>query len=99
MGKGHLKPWIAAFFLAWTGSVSNAVLKQSGLLKVELTLDDIDATAMGYQAFYPVMPRHFRDTCDRVRWTTADGHLLLWPWRRRQHRSARPAAPGHRRHG
>lgn len=55
MGEGHLKLWIVVFFFAWSGSISSALLKRYGLLKVEVTLDEIDATRMGYQAFYPVM--------------------------------------------
>ncbi len=73
MGEGHLKLWIVAFFFAWSGSISNALLKQSGLLKVEVTLDEIDATRLGYQAFYPVMLGNWG-------WAflAGGGALLLW---------------------
>jgi hypothetical protein len=55
MGEGHIKLWVAAFFFAWMGSIASALLKKSGLLVVEVTLDEIEATQLGYQAYFPVM--------------------------------------------
>lgn len=55
MGEGHLKLWVAVFFFALSGSISSALLKKSGLMVVEVTLEEITATKIGYQAFYPVM--------------------------------------------
>lgn len=55
MGEGHLKLWVAIFFFAWTGSIANALLKKFGWLDSEMTLDLIEATRIGYQAYFPVM--------------------------------------------
>ena len=55
MGEGHIKLWVAGFFFAVSGSISSALLKKSGLMVVEVTIDEFDATKMGYQAYYPVM--------------------------------------------
>jgi uncharacterized membrane protein YedE/YeeE len=55
MGEGHLKLWVAAFFFAWSGSIANAVLKKSGLTAAEMNLDLVEETALGIQAYFPVM--------------------------------------------
>lgn len=55
MGEGHLKLWVAIFFFAWTGSIASALLKQSGWLASEMTLDLIEATRIGYQSYFPAM--------------------------------------------
>ena len=73
MGEGHLKLWVAAFFFAWMGSIASALLKKSGLLAVEVTLDEIEATRLGYQAYFPVM-------LDGWGWAYAAGGLALLVW-------------------
>jgi len=55
MGEGHLKLWVAVLFFAWSGSTTNAVLGKWEILKSEMTLDLVEATTVGYQAFLPVM--------------------------------------------
>lgn len=55
MAEGHLKLWVAVFFFAWTGSVTSALLRQAGLIVKEMTLEEIEETRLGYQAYFPVM--------------------------------------------
>ena len=55
MGEGHVKLWVAMFFFAWSGSIASALLHESGLTVSEMTLDEIEATRLGYQAYFPVM--------------------------------------------
>jgi len=73
MGEGHIKLWVAAFFFAVSGSISSALLKKSGLMVVEVTIDEIDATKMGYQAFYPVMLNNWG-------WALLAGGAALLVW-------------------
>ena len=73
MGEGHIKLWVAAFFFAVSGSISSALLKKSGLMVVEVTIDEIDATKMGYQAFYPVMLNNWG-------WAMLAGGAALLVW-------------------
>ncbi len=55
MGEGHIKLWVAAFFFAWGGSVSSALLRKTGWLVAEMNLDLVEETRIGYQAYFPVM--------------------------------------------
>jgi uncharacterized membrane protein YedE/YeeE len=55
MGEGHLKLWVAGFFFAWSGSIASALLTKSGWLAVEVTLEEVEATKFGYQAYFPVL--------------------------------------------
>ncbi|MBI5920865.1 MAG: YeeE/YedE family protein [Betaproteobacteria bacterium] len=55
MGEGHLKLWVAAFFFAVSGSISNALLKKSGLMVQEVMIDETVSTQMGIQAYFPLM--------------------------------------------
>jgi len=55
MGEGHVKLWVAVFFFAWTGSIASAVLKKTGIMAVEVTIDEFEATRVGYQAYMPAM--------------------------------------------
>jgi uncharacterized membrane protein YedE/YeeE len=55
MAEGHVKLWVAVFFFAWSGSVASALLRQSGLIVKEMTLEEIEETRLGYQAYLPVM--------------------------------------------
>jgi uncharacterized membrane protein YedE/YeeE len=55
MGEGHLKLWVAAFFFAWVGSIASAVLRKTGLTRAEMTLELIEETRLGYQAYFPAM--------------------------------------------
>jgi hypothetical protein len=55
MGEGHIKLWVAVFFFAWSGSIASALLRRAGLIVSEVTLDEIEATRLGYQAYFPVM--------------------------------------------
>jgi len=55
MGEGHIKLWVAIFFFAWSGSIASALLKKTGLLVKEMTLEEIEETRLGYQAYFPVM--------------------------------------------
>lgn len=43
------------FFFAWSGSVASALLRQSGLIVKEMSLEEIEETRLGYQAYFPVM--------------------------------------------
>ena len=55
MGEGHLKLWVAGFFFAWGGSVSSALLKNTGLMVTDVNLDGLEFTALGVQAYLPDM--------------------------------------------
>ena len=55
MGEGHVKLWVAVFFFAWTGSLASAVLKKTGIMAVEVTIEEFEATRVGYQAYLPAM--------------------------------------------
>ena len=55
MAEGHIKLWVAVFFFAWSGSVASALLRQAGLIVKEMTLEEIEETRLGYQAYFPVM--------------------------------------------
>ena len=55
MGEGHLKLWVAVFFFAWSGSTFGAILNRWEVMKPEMTLDLVEATSVGYQAFLPVL--------------------------------------------
>ncbi len=55
MGEGHIKLWVAVFFFAWSGSIASALFRRAGLVVSEVTLDEIEATRLGYQAYFPVM--------------------------------------------
>jgi uncharacterized protein len=55
MGEGHLKLWVAVFFFAWSGSTFSAVLGRWEVMKPEMTLDLVEATSVGYQAYLPAM--------------------------------------------
>jgi uncharacterized membrane protein YedE/YeeE len=73
MGEGHIKLWVAVLFFAWSGSVASALLKKSGIMAVDVTLDGYEATQVGYQAYLPAM-------LDGWGWTLliSGGMLLLW---------------------
>ena len=73
MGEGHIKLWVAVLFFAWSGSVASALLKKSGIMAVDVTLDGYEATQVGYQAYLPVM-------LDGWGWTllVSGAMLLLW---------------------
>ena len=73
MGERHIKLWVAGFFFACSGSTSSALLKKSGLLVKEMTLDEIEATRIGYQAYFPVM-------LDGWGWSLLAGGILLLVW-------------------
>lgn len=53
MGEGHIKSWVAVFFFAWSGSTFSALLKQWGILTREMTLDLVEVTKVGTQAYLP----------------------------------------------
>jgi len=55
MGEGHIKLWVAVFFFAWSGSIASALFRRAGLIVSEVTLDEIEATRLGYQAYFPAM--------------------------------------------
>jgi len=55
MAEGHVKLWVAVFFFAWSGSIASALLRQSGLIVKEMTLEEIEETRLGFQAYFPVM--------------------------------------------
>ena len=55
MAEGHIKLWVAVFFFAWSGSIASGLLRQSGLIVKEMTLEEIEETRLGYQAYLPVM--------------------------------------------
>ena len=55
MGEGHLKLWVAGFFFAWGGSVSSALLKNTGLMVTDVNLDGLEFTVLGAQAYLPDM--------------------------------------------
>jgi hypothetical protein len=73
MAEGHIKLWVAVFFFAWSGSIASALLHRSGLIVTEMTLEEIEATRLGYQAYFPVM-------FDGWAWAlfASAAFLLLW---------------------
>jgi len=73
MGEGHLKLWVAAFFFAWAGSTASALLKNAGLTLAEMNLDLVEESAIGIQAYFPVI-------FDGWAWTYAisGSFLLMW---------------------
>ena len=73
MAEGQLKLWVALFFFAWSGSIFNAIVKRWDLLTREMTLDLVEVTKVGYQAYFP-------DLLDGWAWTylVSAGILLLW---------------------
>jgi uncharacterized membrane protein YedE/YeeE len=73
MGEGHIKLWVAAFFFAWSGSTASGLLNKTGLLVKEVTLEEIEATKLGYQAYFPVM-------LDGWGWSLLVGGLFLLVW-------------------
>jgi len=54
-GEGQVKLWVTVFFFAWSGSLFNALVKPFELLTADMTLDLVEATKVGYQAFLPAM--------------------------------------------
>ncbi|MBE0529858.1 MAG: YeeE/YedE family protein [Rhodospirillales bacterium] len=54
-GEGQVKLWVAVFFFAWSGSLFNALVKPFDLLTAEMTLDLVEATMVGEQAYLPVL--------------------------------------------
>ncbi len=73
MGEGHIKLWVAGFFFAWSGSTTSALLKKTGLVVKEMTLDEIEASQLGYQAYFPVM-------LDGWGWSLLAGGIFLLVW-------------------
>jgi uncharacterized membrane protein YedE/YeeE len=55
MAEGHVKLWVAVFFFSWSGSIWSALFHQSGLTVSEMTLEEIEETRLGFQAYFPVM--------------------------------------------
>ncbi len=55
MGEGHIKLWVAVFFFSWMGSIASAVLRNTGLMRPEMTLELIEESKLGFQAHLPVM--------------------------------------------
>jgi hypothetical protein len=55
MAEGHIKLWVAVFFFAWSGSIASGLLHRTGLIVKEVTLDEIEETRLGFQAYFPVM--------------------------------------------
>lgn len=57
IGEGHLKLVVAVIFFAWSGSTTNAILGDFGLLAADIDIDFLDGiaeiTGLGYQAFMP----------------------------------------------
>jgi uncharacterized protein len=53
--EGQVKLWITVFFFGWSGSVFNALVRPFDLLTVEMNLDLVEETAVGYQAYLPEM--------------------------------------------
>ncbi|MBE0620103.1 MAG: YeeE/YedE family protein [Burkholderiales bacterium] len=73
MAEGHVKLWVAVFFFAWSGSIASALAHQTGLTASEMTLDEIEATRLGYQAYFPVM-------LDGWGWALLASAALLLVW-------------------
>ena len=73
MGEGHIKLWVAVFFFSWMGSIASAVLKNTGLVVPEMTLELIEETKIGYQAYLPVM-------LDGWEWAYVVSGLILLIW-------------------
>ncbi len=55
MGEGHIKLMVAVFFFGWAGSVFNGIVKRWDLLTREMTLDLVEVTKVGSQAYLPDM--------------------------------------------
>ena len=55
MAEGHIKLWVAVFFFAWSGSIASAMFHRSGWTVSEMTLEEIEETRLGFQAYFPVM--------------------------------------------
>lgn len=54
-GEGQVKLWVTVLFFGWSGSLFNALIKPTGLLTAEMTLDLVEATPVGTQAYLPTM--------------------------------------------
>ena len=73
MGEGHVKLWVAMFFFAWSGSIASGLLKRAGLIVKEMTLEEIEETRLGFQAYLPVM-------LDGWGWALAVSAAMLALW-------------------
>ncbi|MBL6959154.1 MAG: YeeE/YedE family protein [Rhodospirillales bacterium] len=73
MGEGHLKLWVTVFFFAWSGSTFGAILRKWEVMKTEMTLDLVEATKVGIQAYLPDMGGGWLAT-----YLVSFGLLLLW---------------------
>jgi hypothetical protein len=73
MGEGHIKLWVAVFFFSWTGSTFTAVANRWDLLTREMSLDLVEVTKVGQQAYLP-------DMLGGWSWTylLSFGILLVW---------------------
>lgn len=73
MAEGQLKLWVALFFFAWSGSTFNAIVKRWDLLTRDMTLDLVEATKVGYQAYFP-------NLLDGWAWTYLVSAVILLVW-------------------
>lgn len=53
VGEGHLKLWVAVLFFAWSGSVFSGILRYWNLMTPEMSLDLVEVTKVGTQAYLP----------------------------------------------
>ena len=53
VGEGHLKLWVAVLFFAWSGSVFSGILLYWNLMTPEMSLDLVEVTRIGTQAYLP----------------------------------------------
>ena len=77
IGEGHLKLIVTVLFFAWSGSTTNAVLTDYGLLTTDIDIDFLDGMAqisgLGFQAFMPDLLGSWEYT-----WMLTYGLLVIW---------------------
>jgi uncharacterized membrane protein YedE/YeeE len=72
-GEGHLKLWVAVLFFAWGGSTFSGILRRWDVMTPDVTLDGLEVTMVGVQAYLPDMLGRWEYT-----YLVGLGVLLAW---------------------
>lgn len=72
-GEGHLKLWVAVLFFAWGGSTFSGILRRWDVMTPDVTLDGLEVTMVGVQAYLPDMLGRWEYT-----YLVGLGALLVW---------------------
>jgi uncharacterized membrane protein YedE/YeeE len=72
-GEGHLKLWVAVLFFAWGGSTFSGILRRWDVMTPDVTLDGLEVTRVGVQAYLPDMLGRWEYT-----YLVGLGVLLVW---------------------